>query len=289
MLLAIDNGFQSALMAPTEILATQHYHSLSELCESAGIQIALLTGSTNTANRAIIHQGLQDGSLQILIGTHALIEPTVKFANLGLAVIDEQHRFGVAQRAKLWKKNENPPHVLVMTATPIPRTLAMSLYGDLDISVIDELPPGRKPIQTMHLFDKNLLKLNGFMQREIEKGRQVYVVFPLIEESETLDLKNLSEGYEQLLRDFPRPKYQIAAVHGRMKAEDKQGEMQRFAAGKAQIMVATTVIEVGVNIPNASRVVPTTTLRKMGSMAYSSALSSLNSCNQGYRRRRRWI
>ena len=252
MLLAIDNGFQSALMAPTEILATQHYHSLSELCESAGIQIALLTGSTNTANRAIIHQGLQDGSLQILIGTHALIEPTVKFANLGLAVIDEQHRFGVAQRAKLWKKNENPPHVLVMTATPIPRTLAMSLYGDLDISVIDELPPGRKPIQTMHLFDKNRLKLNGFMQREIEKGRQVYVVFPLIEESETLDLKNLSEGYEQLLRDFPRPKYQIAAVHGRMKAEDKQGEMQRFAAGKAQIMVATTVIEVGVNIPNAS-------------------------------------
>ena len=252
MLLAIDNGFQATLMAPTEILATQHYHSLNELCEPAGIHIALLTGSTNAANRAVIHQRLQDGSLQILIGTHALIEPTVKFANLGLAVIDEQHRFGVAQRAKLWKKNENPPHVLVMTATPIPRTLAMSLYGDLDISVIDELPPGRKPIQTMHLFDKNRLKLNGFMQREIEKGRQIYIVFPLIEESETLDLKNLSEGYEQLLRDFPRPTYQIAAVHGRMKAEDKQGEMQRFAAGKAQIMVATTVIEVGVNIPNAS-------------------------------------
>ena len=252
MLLAIDNGFQATLMAPTEILATQHYHSLNELCEPAGIHIALLTGSTNASNRAVIHQRLQDGSLQILIGTHALIEPTVKFANLGLAVIDEQHRFGVAQRAKLWKKNENPPHVLVMTATPIPRTLAMSLYGDLDISVIDELPPGRKPIQTMHLFDKNRLKLNGFMQREIEKGRQVYIVFPLIEESETLDLKNLSEGYEQLLRDFPRPTYQIAAVHGRMKAEDKQGEMQRFATGKAQILVATTVIEVGVNIPNAS-------------------------------------
>ena len=252
MLLAIDNGYQAALMAPTEILATQHYNGLKELCDPAGISVALLTGSTPAARRAEIHTGLKDGSLQILIGTHALIEPTVKFANLGLAVIDEQHRFGVAQRAKLWKKNEHPPHVLVMTATPIPRTLAMSVYGDLDISIIDELPPGRKPVKTLHLFDKNRLKLNGFMQREIAAGRQVYVVFPLIEESEKLDLKNLEVGYEQLLRDFPRPQYQIAVVHGRMSAAEKEGEMQRFAKGKANIMVATTVIEVGVNVPNAS-------------------------------------
>jgi ATP-dependent DNA helicase RecG len=252
MLLAIDNGYQAALMAPTEILATQHYNGLQELCEPAGISVALLTGSTPAARRAEIHTGLKEGSLQILIGTHALIEPTVKFANLGLAVIDEQHRFGVAQRAKLWKKNEHPPHVLVMTATPIPRTLAMSVYGDLDISVIDELPPGRKPVKTLHLFDKNRLKLNGFMQREIAAGRQVYVVFPLIEESEKLDLKNLEVGYEQLLRDFPRPEYQIAVVHGRMSAAEKEGEVQRFAKGKANIMVATTVIEVGVNVPNAS-------------------------------------
>jgi ATP-dependent DNA helicase RecG len=252
MLLAIDNGYQAALMAPTEILATQHYNGLRELCEPAGITVELLTGSTPAAKRAELHNALQEGRLQILIGTHALIEPTVKFANLGLAVIDEQHRFGVAQRAKLWKKNEHPPHVLVMTATPIPRTLAMSVYGDLDISVIDELPPGRKPVKTLHLFDKNRLKLNGFMQREIAAGRQVYVVFPLIEESEKLDLKNLEVGYDQLLRDFPRPQYQIAVVHGRMTAAEKEGEMQRFAKGKANIMVATTVIEVGVNVPNAS-------------------------------------
>ena len=252
MLLAIDNGYQAALMAPTEILAAQHYEGLRELCAPAGISIAMLTGSSTAAERASIHQSLADGSLSILIGTHALIEPTVKFANLGLAVIDEQHRFGVAQRAKLWKKNEHPPHVLVMTATPIPRTLAMSVYGDLDMSTIDELPPGRKPIQTHHLYDKNRLKLNGFMQREIAKGRQVYVVFPLIEESEKLDLKNLQDGYEQLLRDFPRPQYEIAVVHGRMSAEEKEGEMQRFAKGKANILVATTVIEVGVNVPNAS-------------------------------------
>ena len=252
MLLALDNGYQAALMAPTEILATQHYNGLRELCEPAGITVELLTGSTPAAKRAELHNALQEGRLQILIGTHALIEPTVKFANLGLAVIDEQHRFGVAQRAKLWKKNEHPPHVLVMTATPIPRTLAMSVYGDLDISVIDELPPGRKPVKTLHLFDKNRLKLNGFMQREIAAGRQVYVVFPLIEESEKLDLKNLEVGYEQLLRDFPRPQYQIAVVHGRMTAAEKEGEMQRFAKGKANIMVATTVIEVGVNVPNAS-------------------------------------
>jgi len=252
MLLAIDNGYQAALMAPTEILANQHFEGLSELCRPAGISIALLTGSTSAAERAAIHQSLADGSLSILIGTHALIEPNVKFANLGLAVIDEQHRFGVAQRAKLWKKNEHPPHVLVMTATPIPRTLAMSVYGDLDVSTIDELPPGRKPIKTHHMYDKNRLKLNGFMQREIAKGRQVYVVFPLIEESDTLELKNLQDGYEQLLRDFPRPQYEIAVVHGRMSADEKDGEMQRFAKGKANILVATTVIQVGVNVPNAS-------------------------------------
>ena len=252
MLLAIDNGYQAALMAPTEILATQHYEGLRELCSAAGISIALLTGSSSAAERAFVHQSLADGSLSILIGTHALIEPTVKFANLGLAVIDEQHRFGVAQRAKLWKKNEHPPHVLVMTATPIPRTLAMSIYGDLDVSTIDELPPGRKPIQTHHLYDKNRLKLNGFMQREIAKGRQVYVVFPLIEESEKVDLKNLQDGYEQLLRDFPRPQFEIAVVHGRMNSEEKEGEMQRFSKGKANILVSTTVIEVGLNVPNAS-------------------------------------
>ena len=252
MLLAIDNGYQAALMAPTEILATQHYEGLRELCSAAGISIALLTGSSSAAERAFVHQSLADGSLSILIGTHALIEPTVKFANLGLAVIDEQHRFGVAQRAKLWKKNEHPPHVLVMTATPIPRTLAMSIYGDLDVSTIDELPPGRKPIQTHHLYDKNRLKLNGFMQREIAKGRQVYVVFPLIEESEKVDLKNLQDGYEQLLRDFPRPQFEIAVVHGRMNSEEKEGEMQRFSMGKANILVSTTVIEVGLNVPNAS-------------------------------------
>lgn len=252
MLLALDNGFQAALMAPTEILATQHYQGLSELCQPAGIEVALLTGSTPKAERARIHEGLRSGSLKILIGTHALIEPTVQFANLGIAVIDEQHRFGVAQRAKLWNKNEHPPHVLVMTATPIPRTLAMSLYGDLDVSIIDELPPGRKPITTMHLFERNRLKLNGFMKREIAKGHQVYFVFPLIEESASLDLKNLEVGYEQLLADFPRPQYQIAVVHGRMRPEDKEGEMARFASGSAQILVATTVIEVGVNVPNAS-------------------------------------
>ena len=252
MILAIDNGFQAAMMAPTEILAQQHFKGLSALAAKAGIQIALLTGSTPKAERASIHEGLRSGEIQILVGTHALIEPTVKFANLGLAVIDEQHRFGVAQRAALWKKNEHPPHVLVMTATPIPRTLAMSVYGDLDVSSIDELPPGRKPIKTVHLYDKNRLKLNGFMQREIAKGRQVYIVYPLIEESAKLDLKNLQEGYEMLLRDFPRPQYQVAVVHGRMKPEEKEGEMQRFANGKAHILVATTVIEVGVDVPNAT-------------------------------------
>jgi ATP-dependent DNA helicase RecG len=252
MLLAIDNGFQACLMAPTEILANQHFVGLGELAARLGIEIRLLTGSTKTAARKEIHEGLENGSLKILVGTHALLEDKVQFANLGLAIIDEQHRFGVAQRSKLWHKNEIPPHVLVMTATPIPRTLAMSLYGDLDISVIDELPPGRKPIQTVHRFDANRLKVWKFMKDEIAKGRQIYVVFPLIKESEKLDFKNLMEGYEGISRDFPLPQYAISIVHGQMKPSEKDSEMKRFAEGKTQIMVATTVIEVGVNVPNAS-------------------------------------
>lgn len=252
MLLAIDNGFQACLMAPTEILANQHFVGLGELAARLGIEIRLLTGSTKTAARKEIHEGLENGSLKILVGTHALLEDKVQFANLGLAIIDEQHRFGVAQRSKLWHKNEVPPHVLVMTATPIPRTLAMSLYGDLDISVIDELPPGRKPIQTVHRFDANRLKVWKFMKDEIAKGRQIYVVFPLIKESEKLDFKNLMEGYEGISRDFPLPQYAISIVHGQMKPSEKDSEMKRFADGKTQIMVATTVIEVGVNVPNAS-------------------------------------
>jgi ATP-dependent DNA helicase RecG len=252
MLLAIDNGFQACLMAPTEILANQHFAGLGELAARLGIEIRLLTGSTKTAARKEIHEGLENGSLKILVGTHALLEDKVQFANLGLAIIDEQHRFGVAQRSKLWHKNEVPPHVLVMTATPIPRTLAMSLYGDLDISVIDELPPGRKPIQTVHRFDANRLKVWKFMKDEIAKGRQIYVVFPLIKESEKLDFKNLMEGYEGISRDFPLPQYAISIVHGQMKPSEKDSEMKRFAEGKTQIMVATTVIEVGVNVPNAS-------------------------------------
>jgi ATP-dependent DNA helicase RecG len=252
MLLAIDNGFQACLMAPTEILANQHFVGLGELAARLGIEIRLLTGSTKTAARKEIHEGLENGSLQILVGTHALLEDKVQFANLGLAIIDEQHRFGVAQRSKLWHKNEIPPHVLVMTATPIPRTLAMSLYGDLDISVIDELPPGRKPIQTVHRFDANRLRVWKFMKDEIAKGRQIYVVFPLIKESEKLDFKNLMEGYEGISRDFPLPQYAISIVHGQMKPSEKDSEMKRFSEGKTQIMVATTVIEVGVNVPNAS-------------------------------------
>ncbi len=252
MLLAIDNGFQACLMAPTEILANQHFLGLSELAKTANINIKLLTGSTKTAERKIIHEALEDGSLHILIGTHALLEDKVKFENLGLAVIDEQHRFGVEQRSKLWKKNEIPPHVLVMTATPIPRTLAMSLYGDLDISVIDELPPGRKPIQTVHRFDNNRLKVWKFLKDEIALGRQIYIVYPLIQESEKMDFKDLMDGYESISRDFPLPQYSISILHGKMKAADKESEMKRFADGKTNIMVATTVIEVGVNIPNAS-------------------------------------
>jgi ATP-dependent DNA helicase RecG len=252
MLMALDNGFQSCLMAPTEILATQHFIGLSELAQNMNINIKLLTGSSKTAARKVIHDELEKGELHILIGTHALLEDKVKFQNLGLAIIDEQHRFGVEQRSKLWKKNEIPPHVLVMTATPIPRTLAMSLYGDLDISVIDELPPGRKPIQTVHRFDSNRLKVWKFLKDEIAKGRQIYIVYPLINESEKMDYKDLMDGYESISRDFPLPQYSVSIVHGQMKAADKEEEMRRFAARKTNIMVATTVIEVGVNVPNAS-------------------------------------
>jgi len=256
MLLALDNGFQACLMAPTEILANQHFKGLAELLspETSGlaINIKILTGSTKTADRKTIHEELEDGTLHILIGTHALLEDKVKFNNLGLAVIDEQHRFGVEQRSKLWKKNDIPPHILVMTATPIPRTLAMSLYGDLDISVIDELPPGRKPIQTVHRFDSNRLKVWKFIKDEIAKGRQIYIVYPLIQESEKMDYKDLMDGYESISRDFPLPEYAISIVHGKMKPAEKDAEMERFSKGKTQIMVATTVIEVGVNIPNAS-------------------------------------
>lgn len=252
MLLALDNGFQACLMAPTEILANQHYNGLTELSKELNINIKILTGSTKTADRKIIHEELENGSLHIIIGTHALLEDKVQFKNLGLAVIDEQHRFGVEQRSKLWKKNEIPPHVLVMTATPIPRTLAMSLYGDLDISVIDELPPGRKPIQTVHRFDSSRLRVWKFIKDEIAKGRQIYIVYPLIQESEKMDYKDLMDGYESLSRDFPLPQYSVSIVHGKMKPAEKDSEMKRFSEGKTNIMVATTVIEVGVNIPNAS-------------------------------------
>ncbi len=252
MLLAIDNGYQACLMAPTEILANQHYNSLKELLGTLNVSIELLTGSTKKTERKRIHEALENGELNILIGTHAVLEDKVVFKNLGMAIVDEQHRFGVAQRSRLWHKNETPPHILVMTATPIPRTLAMSLYGDLDVSVIDELPPGRKPVKTVHRFDKNRLKVFQFVRDEIKKGRQVYVVYPLIKESEALDYKDLMDGYESIARDFPMPEYQISIVHGQMKSEAKDYEMERFIKGETQIMVATTVIEVGVNIPNAS-------------------------------------
>ncbi|WMN08019.1 ATP-dependent DNA helicase RecG [Marivirga arenosa] len=250
-LIAIDSGAQVALMAPTQILATQHYEGLKEFADEIGVSIALLTGSTKTKARREIHEDLKTGELKILVGTHALLEEVVQFQNLGLAIVDEQHRYGVAQRARLWKKNENfVPHVLIMTATPIPRTLSMSVYGDLDISIIDELPAGRKAIKTIHQYDSNRLKLNGFIKKEIEKGRQIYFVYPLIEESEKLDLKDLMDGYESISRSFPQ--YPISIVHGKMKAEDKDFEMARFVKGETKIMVATTVIEVGVNVPNAS-------------------------------------
>jgi ATP-dependent DNA helicase RecG len=252
MLLALDNGFQSCLMAPTEILANQHYSGLKELLGNMNVNIALLTGSVKKSDRKIIHEQLENGELNILVGTHAVLEHKVQFKNLGLAIIDEQHRFGVAQRSKLWHKNEIPPHILVMTATPIPRTLAMSLYGDLDISVIDELPPGRKSIKTVHRYDNNRLKVFRFLRDEIKKGRQVYVVYPLIQESQALDYKDLMDGYESMVREFPLPGYQISIVHGQMKSEDKEYEMARFVKGETNIMVATTVIEVGVDVPNAS-------------------------------------
>ncbi|RNL49607.1 ATP-dependent DNA helicase RecG [Pedobacter jejuensis] len=252
MLLANDNGYQACMMAPTEILARQHYASITELVTDDLVKVAILTGSTKKKDRTILHEQLESGEIDVLIGTHALIEDKVQFKNLGLVVIDEQHRFGVEQRARLWRKNTIPPHILVMTATPIPRTLAMTLYGDLDVSVIDELPAGRKPIETRHLFEGQRLRMFGFMKQEIAKGRQVYIVYPLIKESEKLDLLHLEAGVEQLSYQFPRPDYQISIVHGQMPNADKQFEMQQFIDGKSQIMVATTVIEVGVNVPNAS-------------------------------------
>ncbi|NDV46791.1 ATP-dependent DNA helicase RecG [Paludibacter sp. 221] len=250
MLMAVDNGYQAAMMAPTEILATQHFVSLTEMLGDLGVNVALLTGSTKLKEREKLHEQLRNGELHLLVGTHALIEDTVQFKNLGLVVIDEQHRFGVEQRARLWRKNVNPPHVLVMTATPIPRTLAMTLYGDLSVSVIDELPPGRKPIQTFHYYQDKRNALNGFIAKQIEAGRQVYIVYPLIQESEKMDLRNLEEGFEYMREAFPQ--YQISMVHGKMKAADKDYQMQKFVEGKTRIMVATTVIEVGVNVPNAS-------------------------------------
>jgi ATP-dependent DNA helicase RecG len=252
MLIALDNGFQACLMAPTEILAIQHFNSIKKMLGDMDVQIALLTGSTKQSARKPIHSALLEGSLQILIGTHALIEETVQFRNLGFVVIDEQHRFGVAQRARLWKKNTIPPHVLVMTATPIPRTLAMTLYGNLDVSVIDEMPPGRKAIKTLHFWESKRLRVTGFIRDQIKQGRQIYIVYPLIKESEKLDLKNLIDGYESIIRDFPQPEYQVSVLHGRMKPEDKDYEMKRFVEGKTDIMVSTTVIEVGVDVSNAS-------------------------------------
>jgi ATP-dependent DNA helicase RecG len=252
MLIANGNGFQAALMAPTEILANQHAETLREMVKDLPIRIELLTGSVKKKNRVHIHEGLEDGSVHILVGTHALLEDTVQFANLGCVVIDEQHRFGVAQRARMWRKNTTPPHILIMTATPIPRTLAMTFYGDLDVSVIDELPPGRKPISTVHRYESHRLRVFGFMKEEIEKGRQIYIVYPLINESEKMDFNNLMSGYEAISRSFPLPNYRVSIVHGQMKPEDKEFEMQRFIKEETQIMVATTVIEVGVNVPNAS-------------------------------------
>ncbi len=250
MLMAVDNGFQACLMAPTEILASQHYESINELVAPIDIHVELLTGSTRKRERERIHEGLLTGDVNLIIGTHALIEDTVLFSNLGLVVIDEQHRFGVEQRARLWKKNNRPPHILVMTATPIPRTLAMTVYGDLDVSVIDELPPGRKPIQTIHQYDNKRGALYASIRKQIEMGRQIYIVYPLIQESERSDLKNLEDGFKHIQEVFPE--FKVCMVHGKMKPAEKEAEMQKFVSGEAHIMVATTVIEVGVNVPNAS-------------------------------------
>ena len=252
MLMAVDNGFQACLMAPTEILARQHFTTISTYLKEQEIKVAILTGSTKTKERTVLHEQLENGEIDLLIGTHALLEDKVKFKNLAFVVIDEQHRFGVAQRAKLWKKNEFPPHMLVMTATPIPRTLSMTLYGDLDVSIIDELPPGRKEVKTMWKTDSSRLQIINFMREQIALGRQIYIVFPLIEESEKLDYKDLMEGYNAIEREFPLPEFQVSVVHGRMKAEDKEYEMKRFVDGTTNIMVATTVIEVGVDVSNAS-------------------------------------
>jgi len=251
-LIAIDNNYQTTIIAPTEILAQQHYNSIKSSVEGLKINVEILTGSTTKKERISLFDDLKSGQINILIGTHAVLEDKVIFKNLGLAIIDEQHRFGVAQRSKLWKKNNTPPHILVMTATPIPRTLAMSVYGDLDISIIDELPPGRKLIKTVHRTDKNRLKVFRFLKDEIKKGRQIYIVYPLIEESKKMDYKDLMDGYESIVREFPKENYQISILHGKMKNEDKSYEMKRFKNGETQIMVSTTVIEVGVNIPNAS-------------------------------------
>ena len=250
MLIAIDNGYQAALMAPTEILANQHFETIKNFLGDMGVSVALLTGSTRPKAREELHTKLRSGEMHILIGTHALLEDTVQFANLGFVVIDEQHRFGVEQRSKLWKKNEHPPHILVMTATPIPRTLAMTLYGDLSVSVIDELPPGRKPIQTFHYYQSKRQSLNQFMAKQINAGRQIYIVYPLIQESEKMDLLDLENGYNYIRETFPD--YKVSKVHGKLKAAEKDYQMQQFASGQTQIMVATTVIEVGVNVPNAS-------------------------------------
>ena len=249
-LLAVDNGYQACIMAPTEILANQHYETITQLLGALGVNCQLLTGSTTTKQRQPLHEQLRNGEIDILIGTHALIEKDVQFANLGLCIIDEQHRFGVAQRAKLWEKNVRPPHVLVMTATPIPRTLAMTVYGDLHVSIIDELPPGRKPVHTLHYNIERRTTINQFITQQIDLGRQVYVVYPLIQENEKLDLQDLQNGYNRLCESFPN--YRISMVHGQMRAKDKDEQMQRFAKGETQILVATTVIEVGVNVPNAS-------------------------------------
>ena len=253
MLIAVDNNSQACLMAPTEILATQHFETISELVAPIGLNVKLLTGSTRKKQRDLIHEQLQDGSLHILIGTHAVIEDNVQFKNLGFVVIDEQHRFGVAQRARLWKKNTTPPHVLVMTATPIPRTLAMTVYGDLDVSVIDELPPGRKPVQTLLRYDEQRFQVYQAVGRQLKQGRQVYIVYPLIQENEKLDLRSLEEGYELICETFPS--YRVAFVHGKMKPTEKDFQMSLFASGEAQILVATTVIEVGVNVPNATTMI----------------------------------
>lgn len=261
MLMALDNDFQACIMAPTEILANQHFEGISELLNQMDIKVGLLTGSTKAAQRRTLHEQLRNGELQILMGTHALIEDGVQFKNLGLVVIDEQHRFGVAQRARLWRKNNTPPHILVMTATPIPRTLAMTLYGDLEVSVIDQLPPGRKPIQTVHYYENKRKQIYDFMKKQIDMGRQIYAVYPMIKESEKMDYKNLEEGYKQICEYFPKEKYGISMVHGQMKPAMKEQEMLRFSQGETQILVATTVIEVGVNVPNASVMVIESTER----------------------------